>query len=138
MLEGLVSPAPTLEHLSLTSHGGYWNGVNLLIPDTLFDGSAPRLYHLQPCDCNISWKSPLLKGLEKLDILTPTANARPNLVVWLEALNEMPQLKKLTLRSASPIAPPFPLDVELIVTLLPLHTWISWPLRRIVRYHLHI
>lgn len=43
ILEGLVSPAPTLEYLSLTSRGGYRNGVNLLIPDSIFDGSAPRL-----------------------------------------------------------------------------------------------
>jgi hypothetical protein len=119
-LKGLVSPAPTLEYLSLSSRGGYRNkriGERPFIPDTLFSGSAPRLSCLELCDCNISWESPLMKGLKYLEILTPSTIARPKLGVWLSALNEMPQLETLTLHSASPIAPPIPPDVARTVTL---------------------
>jgi hypothetical protein len=122
----LVSPAPTLKYLSLFSRGvsngrdeRTWDDSEseVDIPETLFDGAAPGLSCLKLRNCDISWKSPLLKGLKYLRILMPSRHARPNLVVWLDALNEMPQLKTLTLHSASPIAPSFPFDVERIVTL---------------------
>jgi hypothetical protein len=118
-LEGLTSPAPTLEYLSLSSRLGHRNrrGERPFLPDTLFDGSTPRLSCLELCNCNINWKSPLFKGLKYLEILTPSESARPKLAVWLSALDEMPQLKTLTLHSASPIAPPFPFDIRRSVTL---------------------
>jgi hypothetical protein len=124
-VEKLVSPAPTLEYLSLFSRavsngriGRTWDERDeVFIPDALFEGAAPRLSCLKLRDCNISWKSPLLKGLKYLQILTLSEHARPKLAVWLDALNEMPQLKMLTLHSASPIAPSFPFDVERTVTL---------------------
>ena len=117
ILEGLVSPAPTLEYLSLHSEG-----ARVFVPDTLFDGTAPRLSRLELRTCDISWRSPFLKGLRHLKIrnLTSCADARPSLPVWLDALSEMPQLKTLTLNSASPIAPPsvrFPSRVERTITL---------------------
>ncbi len=116
-LEGLVSPAPTLEYLSL-SNGKYRPRTlsRVSVPDTLFDGTTPRLSWLKLCNYNISWKSPLLKGLKNLEILTPSTSARPSLAVWLDALDEMPQLKTLVLHSASPIAY-FPFDVERTVTI---------------------
>ena len=43
--------------------------------------------------------------------------ARPTLAVWLDALDEIPQLLSLTLHSASPVAAHFPFDVERTVTL---------------------
>jgi hypothetical protein len=46
-----------------------------------------------------------------------SANARPSLTVWLDALDEMPQLTELVLHSASPSARHFPVDVERTVTL---------------------
>src|SRR6202012_12162 len=103
ILEGLVSPAPTLEYLSL-----YSQGARVYVPDTLFDGTAPRLSRLELRKCGISWRSPFLKGLRHLKISdqTPYADARPSLPVWLDVLGEMPQLNTLTLNSASPIAPP--------------------------------
>jgi hypothetical protein len=119
-LEGLVSPAPNLEYLSLSSHSARRERSIVergSITVTLFDGSAPRLSWLELRNCGISWNSPLLKGLKYLEIFTPSAHARPNLTVWLDALDEMPQLKTLTLHSASPIAPPFPSDVERTVLL---------------------
>jgi hypothetical protein len=132
-LEGLVSPAPTLEYLSLFSRG-VSNGWNVrrwdevFISDALFEGATPKLSCLKLHNCDISWESPLLKGLKYLQILTLSEHARPNLVVWLDALNEMPQLKMLTLHSASPIAPSFPFDVESTVTLPALtHLDISAP-----------
>ena len=120
-LNGLISPASTLEYLSLSSRVGRRNrrsgGQVLCIPDTLFDGSAPRLSCLELRNCNISWKSPLLRGLKCLEIHTPSADTWPKLALWLGALDEMPQLKTLTLHSASPSAPPFPIKVERTVTL---------------------
>ncbi|KAH9047734.1 hypothetical protein EDB84DRAFT_1460873 [Lactarius hengduanensis] len=120
-LEGLVSPAPTLEYLSLFSDG-HWNSAisKVFIPDTLFDGTTPRLSHLQLHQCDISWKSPLLKGLKYLQIHIPSRDVRPSLSDWLDALDEMPQLEMLNLHSASPIAPPDALlsgGVERTVTL---------------------
>jgi hypothetical protein len=120
-LEGLVSPAPTLEYLSLSSHSTrdddrrYVERVS--IPDTLFDGSTPRLSWLDLRNCGINWNSPLLKGLKYLEIFKPSPCARPKLTVWLDALGEMPQLKALTLHEAAPIPPPFPADVERTVSI---------------------
>ena len=105
------SPAPTLEHFSLSHDGPF----QVYIPDTLFDSTTPRLSSLELRNCSISWRSPLLNGLKYLEIRTP--NVRPRLADWLDALNEMPQLERLVLHSASPIAPPFPFDIRRTVTL---------------------
>ena len=116
----IVSPAPTLEYLSLSSHGIRKNRLKWgrsVIPDALFNGSTPRLSCLELSYCNISWKSPLLKGLKYLKILTPSKYGRPKLADWLGALDEMSQLVTLTLHSASPIAPSVQFDVERTVTL---------------------
>ncbi|KAH9059896.1 hypothetical protein EDB87DRAFT_1577273 [Lactarius vividus] len=105
-LEELISPAPTLEYLSLFSDG-HWD-------------SPISLSHLLLHKCDISWKSPLLKGLEYLEIDIPSRDARPSLSDWLDALDEMRQLKTLGLHSTSPIAPPgalLPSGVERTVTL---------------------
>ncbi|KAN0138236.1 hypothetical protein V8E53_004125 [Lactarius tabidus] len=117
-LKGLTSPAPTLESLSLSTRtiDCVRSPSRASIPDTLFGGMAPRLSFLELYKCNISWKSPLLKGLRSLDIHRPSKH-RPSLADWLNALDEMPQLKKLILHSASPIAPPFPVNIERNVTL---------------------
>ncbi|KAF8267399.1 hypothetical protein EI94DRAFT_1331174 [Lactarius quietus] len=102
-LEGLTSPAPTLEYLEV-SHLGSTRPFSTLIPERLFDGTTPRLSHLILRDCNISWKSPLLRGLTHLNIRRPSRDARPSLEGWLDALNEMPRLRRLILESASPIS----------------------------------
>ncbi|KAH8987724.1 hypothetical protein EDB86DRAFT_3081903 [Lactarius hatsudake] len=106
ILGGLVSPAPTLEFLSLS--GEKYQNLRVrepaFVPDTLFDGSAPRLSSLELWHCNISWKSPLLRGLKHLEMRVPFE--RPSLTIWLDALDEMSQLKTLTLHGASPTAPP--------------------------------
>jgi hypothetical protein len=121
IIEGLVSPAPALEYLLLSSNRpGVDRRISVgrpSIPDTLFDSSTPRLSCLELCSCNIRWTSPLLKRLKYLKILTPSADARPELAVWLDALDEMSQLTSLTLHSASPIAPSFPLHIKRTVTL---------------------
>ena len=105
-LEGLTLPARSLEYLSL-SREEYWVRTvreRPFVPDTLFDGTAPKLFSLKLHGCDISWKSPLLKGLRHLDIRTPPEGAVPSLVDWLDTLDEMPQLKTLVLHSASPTA----------------------------------
>ncbi|KAH9021620.1 hypothetical protein EDB85DRAFT_413120 [Lactarius pseudohatsudake] len=120
ILEGLVSSAPILQYLSLSGkkyRGRIEDQPFIPVPVTLFDGSAPRLSRLELKYCDISWKSPLFRGLRHLIIHTLSANARPSLSVWLNALDEMPQLKTLVLHSASPITPSFPFDVERTVTL---------------------
>jgi hypothetical protein len=115
ILEVLVEPAPTLEHLSLFSHGKCRVGITegrLFVPDSLFNGSTPRLSHLKLCNCRINWKSQLLRGLRYLQIRSPPAEARPKLAAWLDALDEMPHLTTLALHMASPISHPFPLNVN--------------------------
>ena len=117
--DGLTSPAPTLEYLSLSkfSRTQYYTYLQVPVPDTLFDGTTPRLSCLEIHGCAISWNSPLLKGLRYLEICKPDMYARPSLEVWLDALDEMPQLTRLVLHEASPNAPPFPFDIERAVTL---------------------
>ncbi|KAH9070733.1 hypothetical protein EDB83DRAFT_361610 [Lactarius deliciosus] len=113
-LEGLVPPAPILEYLLLSNENNQARTPS--IPDTLFDNVTPRLSCLKLRNCNISWRSPLLKGLENLEIIMLSVNAKPSLAVWLDALDEMPQLKTLVLHSASPTAS-FPFNVERTITL---------------------
>ena len=120
IVEELVSPAPTLEYLSLSSEREKISLSQASALDTLFGGASPKLSCIELQNCAISWKSPLLKRLRYLDIRTPPADARPSLSDWLNALDVMPQLKTLTLHSASPIAPPdasLPFDVEYTITL---------------------
>jgi hypothetical protein len=113
-LDRLVSPAPTLETLSLFSKQ---QSLQPDVPDSLFGSTTPKLSCLKLRNCNISWKSPLLKGLKHLEIFSPSRNAIPNLSVWLDALDEMPQLKKLALHVASPEASSLPFHIERTVKL---------------------
>ena len=111
VVKRLVSPTPILESLSLYE-------VNYAtIPDNLFNCTAPSLTSLKLHKCNITWKSPLLKGLRILEILGLSANARPELDDWLDSLNEMSQLKALSLRYATPRAPLVGLLISRTVTL---------------------
>ena len=117
-IKRLSSPAPRLESLSLFTQASYLLAPSrATIPDTLFGGTTPRLSFLLLYKCNINWKSPLLKGLRSLEIHKPSRYVRPSLADWLDALDQMPQLKNLALYRASPIAPPFPLDAKRTVTL---------------------
>ncbi|KAF8257754.1 hypothetical protein EI94DRAFT_1757048 [Lactarius quietus] len=113
-LSSLVSPAPTLERLSLSSKE---HRVQVAIPETLFGGTTPKLSYLELRNCDISWESSLLKGLKDLKIRGPSPNVRPSLSAWLDALDEMPQLEVLTLHEASPMTFSFQFDVERTVTL---------------------
>ena len=96
VLEGLASPAPNLEHLSLSQPDMPSGGV----PHILFGGSAPRLSSLKLCGFDIGWDSPLLKGLRYLEIREPPPIAWPDSLEWLNALREMPQLEKLVIHSS--------------------------------------
>jgi hypothetical protein len=99
----LSSPAPTLESLTLSTYPG--DPRPAPIPDNL-NCTSPNLTSLQLTDYHISWKSPLIRGLRNLQIrLGYSLEARPELEDWLDALNEMPQLKLLSLQSATPVAP---------------------------------
>ena len=118
-LKQLASPAPTLESLSLSAESNYQlkTPSRATIPDTLFGDTTPRLSVLKLLKCKISWKSSLLKGLSHLEIRASSKHVTPSLSDWLDSLHEMPQLQKLLLSSASPIAPRFPSDIERTVTL---------------------
>jgi hypothetical protein len=104
VVKRLVSPTPTLESLSLFHKSSKYMSPHDIIPDNLFNCTAPSLTSLKLENCDIGWKSPLLKGLRILEILNLSAKARPKLNDWLDALNEMPQLKELSLQSATPLA----------------------------------
>ena len=117
-LVGLKSPAPTLAHLSLSveRYPSSTRLSHLSVPDTLFDLTTPKLSSLELRNCSINWKSPLLRGLKNL-IIKLSFSATPSLTNWLDALEEMPQLKKLVLHSASPSDLRFPFRVERTITL---------------------
>ncbi|KAN0127936.1 hypothetical protein V8E53_014284 [Lactarius tabidus] len=133
VLEGLISPAPILEYLSLSIEGNEHRQSQVSIPDNIFAGTTPRLTCLVLKNCDISWKSPLLRGLIHLDIRTPSTSRRPSLAAWLDMLDEMPQLKTLALDSASPVVfnnASLPPDVHRVVTLTSLiHLELSAPAR---------
>jgi hypothetical protein len=115
-LPRLSSSAPTLEFLSLFQI----YELPATIPDNFLNYTAPNLTSLELEDCDISWKSPLLKGLRNLQILGLSLEARPNLEDWLDALNEMPKLKTLSLQYATPpvpLASPFISEPSRTITL---------------------
>ena len=102
MLKRLVSPAPALVSLFLKKSPYPYSFSQPIIPDSLFNGIAPELTRLELLRCSIGWKSPLLKGLQTLKIRAPSAQEMPTLEDWLDALNEMSQLKTLILDNATP------------------------------------
>jgi hypothetical protein len=101
----LVSPAPTLESLSLSHKSLAYKLSHATIPDNIFNCTAPSLTSLKLENCDIDWKLPLLKGLRILEILHLSPKAKHELNDLLDALNEMPQLKELSLQFATPIEP---------------------------------
>ncbi|KAH9080251.1 hypothetical protein EDB83DRAFT_2608532 [Lactarius deliciosus] len=116
VLEGLVSPAPILEYLSLSGKKNKYR-KRTSVTDTLFNGSTPKLSRLELRACDISWKSLLFRGLKHLKINSLSVDARPKLSFWLDALEEIPQLKTLVLHSASPVTSSVPFDVKHTATL---------------------
>jgi hypothetical protein len=115
VLEGLTSPAPTLEYLSLSQPDEPLGSL----PHAFFGGATPRLSSLKLYNLNIGWESPLLKGLRHLEIHAPSAFVWSNVSQWLNALGEMSQLEKLVLHSSSLMANPLqsPLDIQRSVSL---------------------
>ena len=104
MLGRFVSPAPALVSLSLRKPSHPYISSQFIVPDSLFNGSAPKLANLDLHGCSIGWKSPLLKGLQTLKIWTPSAQEMPTLEDWLAGLKEMSQLKALNVHDATPSA----------------------------------
>jgi hypothetical protein len=105
LLDKLVSSAPILEFLSLSSKSPQSSSPQAIIPDNIFNHITPNLTNLKLESCDIIWMSPFLKHLRILQILKLSTEARPKLDDWLDALNEMPQLEELSLQSATPVAP---------------------------------
>jgi hypothetical protein len=102
VLKRLVSPAPALVSLSLMTSSCPYTSSPCFIPDSLFNGTAPMLTRLKLLGYCIESKSPLLKGLQTLEIAMPSTQATPTLGHWLASLNEMSQLKTLMLANATP------------------------------------
>jgi hypothetical protein len=100
LFERFVSSAPILESLLVSDS---LRPSGFIIPNTLFNGAAPKLTNLTLIHDSIRWNSPLLKGLRVLVIVKPPKRARPTLRAWLDALNQMFQLEVLTLHDATPI-----------------------------------
>jgi hypothetical protein len=100
-LERLVSPAPALASLSLSNPCYSPFSPSCIIPDSLFNGTAPKLTRLDLHGCSIGLKAPLLRGLQTLKIQTPCTEEMPTLEDWLTVLNEISQLKILTLDYAT-------------------------------------
>jgi hypothetical protein len=111
-----ASPAPILEHLSLSYPFPGWM---LFLPKDIFEGTTPRLSFLQLFGINISWKSPLLRGLRYLQIYELNKENKLRVADWLDALEEMPQLKQLVLHASSllPDGFMFPSDIKRSATL---------------------
>ena len=109
MFGRLISSAPSLEQLYINS---WFNEA--LVPDNLFDGIAPKLSDLHLKKCGISWVSPIFKGLRCLELSSFPRSERTTLNVWLDALNQMPQLERLSLYDGIPIhsVTALPLPVE--------------------------
>lgn len=97
--EQLTSPAPSLEQFSIARAGC----DSVVIPDNLFNGFAPSLIYLRLHNCGIGWESPLLKGLQDLDIISFPSGAQTTLKTWLDALSQMSRLERLTLDYGVPI-----------------------------------
>ena len=102
VLKRLVSPAPALVSLSLRTSPYSYTTSPCIIPDSLFNGTAPMLTHLKLLGYCIGSKSPLLKCLQTLEMLMPSSQAAPTLEDWLASLNEMSQLRTLLLANATP------------------------------------
>ena len=101
VIKWLITPTPDLESLTLS----YTGADHVTVPDNLFKCTAPSLTTLQLRDCNIDWKSPLLRGLRILKIHGMSAEAIPELNDWLDTLDEMTQLKELSVQLSTPRAP---------------------------------
>jgi len=107
VLEQLVSPAHSLEFLSLTNP---YFPFGSFIPDSIFNNTVPKLKCLELCGFNVNWKSSLFKGLQTLQILIPSGIQNPpieppKLDDWLDGLSEMRQLKSLICYFATPVVP---------------------------------
>ncbi|KAF8492734.1 hypothetical protein F5888DRAFT_869588 [Russula emetica] len=103
MFGQLVSSAPSLEFLSIHNQRSPRGVLSVIIPDTLFDGIAPKLTYLRLYDSEIQWQSPLLKGLRDLELLFSfPGGMQIKFYHWLLALKQMPQLERLVLHNSIP------------------------------------
>ncbi|TFK39789.1 hypothetical protein BDQ12DRAFT_628705 [Crucibulum laeve] len=100
----LSNPAPILECLVLAAlRNDYGMDENLVIPENLLQGDAPRLRSLDLSFCDIKWNSPLLKGLTSLRINHTSVDARPSMSELLDVMEQLPDLQKLDLSQCLPL-----------------------------------
>ncbi|KIY71857.1 hypothetical protein CYLTODRAFT_486804 [Cylindrobasidium torrendii FP15055 ss-10] len=98
---------PTYTSYDLTTGEG---PEALIFPSTLFGSSAPRLRSINLYKCSIPWDSGIYKGLTHLTISDPPPGTAISPSTTLEALQQMPDLEELVLRSA--IRPPSLIDQD--------------------------
>jgi hypothetical protein len=138
MFTQLVSSAPSLERLSIANDDIHQQEA-LVLPDNLFDGIAPKLIDLRLNNCGIRWESPLLKGLQNLKLISFPTRALTTLKPWLDALNQMPQLERLSLHGGIPIHSVTRLEAGLTVVLFSLTELdISAPARQCIAVFAHL
>ncbi|EPQ57323.1 hypothetical protein GLOTRDRAFT_137673 [Gloeophyllum trabeum ATCC 11539] len=104
----LSRPAPALESLRLSSQrlSAYMDTI-YHVPDTLFQGRAPRLRRLELVNCEIAWTSGFLANLTHLHIDKATTYdpGRPTMTQFLNVLRNTPALQSLRLKHAAPLDP---------------------------------
>lgn len=77
-----------------------------VLPETLFDGVAPRLRRVELVKCHLRWNSPLLVNLTHLKIhSSTTTDNRPTISELLMVLENMPELETLDLEDSLPSMP---------------------------------
>lgn len=112
LIEGLCTPAPSLETLYFNSRrselGVTEDSENLaILPAQLFATHAPRLQRAKFIDCRIPWESPVFQqSLVSLTVIIPRHNpdASPSASQLYEQLKRMPLLEELNLRNILPKA----------------------------------
>ena len=126
VIKRLLPFAPTLESLSLL----HKHRFPVTIPDTFLKCTTPNLTSLELKNCSItSWESPVLKGLQSLQVLNIFTQTRYELEDWLYFMGDMPNLKTLCLQCAIRLAPRASLSSDIpepeCITTLPFLTHFS-------------
>jgi hypothetical protein len=115
VLNSLVSPAPLLETLSITS------GQITLLPQSLFSGNVPKLCDLYLVNVFPAWTPAAFTGLKRLRVIIDRhmeTSQTPTYPELFGLLQSLPHLEVLSLTGCLPIGP-FPEFLVDRMTLVP-------------------
>ncbi|THH18510.1 hypothetical protein EW146_g2471 [Bondarzewia mesenterica] len=93
-------PAPLLEELSFCCVDGAQTGCT--IPETLFDGRAPRLSCLELRSCSMPWNSPAFTHEALTTLALHYVPSKPSTAQLLQVLERTPRLQTLVLDHCLP------------------------------------